>query len=212
MPQERNLFTNPVVILANGHFPSHPIAMDYLENNKIIICTDGAADKLLDYGMKPDFIIGDFDSTKIKESERSRKWIESPNQNKTDLEKAFDWCIKNNFNEILLLGAGGEREDHLLGNLYTLANYYDKVECEMITNYARIICVKGKNYIQSVANQDISIIATEKIDSITLDGLQYTMKNQTLNPSARAICNKTIANEFYIESTGKALVLLNHMN
>ena len=71
---------------------------------------------------------------------------------------------------------------------------------------------KVKNYIKSVADQDISIIATEKIDSITLDGLQYTMKNQILNPSARAICNKTIANEFYVESTGKVLVILNHMD
>ena len=79
------------------------------------------------------------------------------------------------------------------------------------TNYAKIICVKGKNHIKSVADQDISIIATEKIDSITLDGLQYTMKNQILNPSARAICNKTIANEFYVESTGKVLVILNHI-
>ena len=35
MTQERNLFTNSAVILANGDFPSHPIAMNQLENNKI---------------------------------------------------------------------------------------------------------------------------------------------------------------------------------
>ena len=211
MAKERNFFTNSAVILANGDFPSHPIALNHLENNKIIICTDGAADKILDIGKKPDFIIGDLDSTKIKKSNRSENWIEINNQNKTDLEKSFDWCIKNNILEITLLGAGGGREDHLFGNSFTLANYYDKVKCEMITNYAKIICVKGKNYIESVADQDISIIATEKIDSISLDGLQYTMKNQILNPSARAICNKSITNEFYIESTGKVLVILNHV-
>ena len=100
MAQERNLFSNPAVILANGDFPSHPIAINHLENNKIIICTDGAADKLLGIGKKPDFIIGDFDSTKIKRSNRSENWIETPDQNKTDLEKAFDWCIKNNIKKI----------------------------------------------------------------------------------------------------------------
>ena len=210
MTQERNSLTNSVVILANGDFPSHPIALDHLENNKLIICTDGAADKLLAYGKKPNFIIGDFDSTKITESNRSKNWIKKPNQNKTDLEKTFDWCIENNFNKIKLLGAGGGREDHLFGNLFTLANYNDKVDCEMITNYARIICIIGKNYIESVAGQAISIVATEKIDNIIIDGLQYTMKNKILNPSARAICNKTITDQFYIESTGKVLIILNH--
>ena len=105
MTEERNSFTNSAVILANGDFPSHSIAMNHLESNKLVICTDGAADKLLDIGKKPDFIIGDFDSTKIKRSNRSENWIETPDQNKTDLEKAFDWCIKNNIKKIILLGA-----------------------------------------------------------------------------------------------------------
>ena len=48
MREERNSSTNSAVILANGDFPSHPIAMNHLESNKIVICTDGAADKLLD--------------------------------------------------------------------------------------------------------------------------------------------------------------------
>jgi len=212
MTQEGNSLTNSIVVLANGDFPSHPIAIDHLENNKMIICTDGAADKLLAFGKKPNFIIGDFDSTKIIEPNRSEIWIAKPNQNKTDLEKTFDWCIENNFKKIILLGAGGGREDHLIGNLFTVANYNDKVDCEIITNYSRIICVKGENYIKSIPDQDISIIATEKIDSITLDGLQYTMKNKTLKPSARAICNKTITNQFYVESTGNVLIILNHMN
>ena len=211
MTQKRYSFNDPVIVIANGSFPSHPIAKNYLNKSGTIICTDGAADKLIDSGKNPDIIIGDFDSTSIKGKDRTEKWIETPDQNKTDLEKTFEWCIMNNIKKIVLLGSSGKREDHTIGNLFTLAKYHDEIKCEIITNHAKIICVYGENYINVDTNQNISIIATEPIESITLNGLQYNMKNESLLPSTRAISNKAISDKFYLESTGKVLVFLNHV-
>ena len=212
MTQKRYSFNDPVIVIANGSFPSHPIAKNYLNKSGTIICTDGAADKLIDSGKNPDIIIGDFDSTSIKGKDRTGKWIETPDQNKTDLEKTFEWCIMNNIKKIVLLGSSGKREDHTIGNLFTLAKYHDEIQCEIITNHAKIICVSGENYIFADTNQNISIIATEPIESITLDGLQYNIKNESLLPSTRAISNKAISDKFYLESTGKVLVFLNHIS
>ncbi len=212
MTQKRYSFNDPVIVIANGSFPSHPIAKNYLNKSGTIICTDGAADKLIDSGKNPDIIIGDFDSTSIKGKDRTGKWIETPDQNKTDLEKTFEWCIMNNIKKIVLLGSSGKREDHTIGNLFTLAKYHDEIQCEIITNHAKIICVSGENYIFADTNQNISIIATEPIERITLDGLQYNMKNESLLPSTRAISNKAISDKFYLESTGKVLVFLNHVS
>ena len=211
MTQKRYSFNDPVIVIANGSFPSHPIAKNYLNKSGTIICTDGAADKLIDSGKNPDIIIGDFDSTSIKGKDRTGKWIETPDQNKTDLEKTFEWCIMNNIKKIVLLGSSGKREDHTIGNLFTLAKYHDEIQCEIITNHAKIICVSGENYIFADNNQNISIIATEPIERITLDGLQYNIKNESLLPSTRAISNKAISDKFYLESTGKVLVFLNHV-
>ena len=212
MIQKRYSFNDPVTVLANGSFPSHPIAKKYLNKSGTIICTDGAADKLIGSGRNPDIIIGDFDSTSIKGKDRTGKWIETPDQNKTDLEKTFEWCIMNNIKKIVLLGSSGKREDHTIGNLFTIAKYHDEIKCEIITNHAKIICVYGENYISADTNQNISIIATEPIESITLDGLQYNMRNESLLPSARAISNKVISDKFYLGSTGKVLVFLNHVS
>ena len=212
MTQKRYSFNDPVIVIANGSFPSHPIAKNYLNKSGTIICTDGAADKLIGSGRIPDIIIGDFDSTSIKGKDRTGKWIETPDQNKTDLEKTFEWCIMNNIKKIVLLGSSGKREDHTIGNLFTLAKYHDEIQCEIITNHAKIICVSGENYIFADNNQNISIIATEPIERITLDGLQYNMKNESLLPSTRAISNKAISDKFYLESTGKVLVFLNHIS
>ena len=86
MTQKRYSFNNPIIVLANGSFPSHPSAIHYLINSGTIICTDGAADKLIDFGRRPDIIIGDFDSTSINKEDRRGEWIEVLDQNKTDLE------------------------------------------------------------------------------------------------------------------------------
>jgi len=211
MKQNRNSFDNPIIVIANGSFPSHPLPLRYLKNHGTIICADGAADKLINYGKIPDIVIGDFDSTGIKNSTKVKKWIEVPNQNQTDLEKIFKWCINKNILNIVLLGASGKREDHTLGNLFTLGKYHGQLNCQIITNHSRIICVSGKNHIPTKIDQDVSIIAIEPIENITIEGLQYDMKNEKIFPSARAICNKAVTKQFYLESTGKVLIFLNHI-
>ena len=54
-------------------FTTHPIPIKYIENSKTIICTDGAADKLISFSRSPDFVIGDFDSTSIKINNRQER-------------------------------------------------------------------------------------------------------------------------------------------
>ena len=84
-----NEFKNTALVIANGEFPYHKSALAALKQNWKIICIDGATDKLKALGKEPDIVIGDFDSTKIQKTERTNLWIETPNQNKTDLEKTF---------------------------------------------------------------------------------------------------------------------------
>ena len=122
-----NEFKNPALVIANGEFPYHKSALAPLKENWKIICIDGAADKLKSLGKEPDIVIGDFDSTKVQKIERTNLWIETPNQNKTDLEKTFEWCVKNQIKEVVLLGAGGQREDHLLGNLFLVSKFYNEL-------------------------------------------------------------------------------------
>ena len=207
--RQEDLFPDPIVIIANGEFPYHPKAIKIIKKAGIIICTDGSADKLIEFGTNPDFIIGDFDSTSIK-NKNIGKWIKAPDQNKTDLEKTFDWCITNQINKTFLLGAGGGREDHLFGNLFTVSNYHNKIDCKVVTNNATIYCSIGKNIIDTLVNQDVSIFAMEKINRISTNGLKYNLNEEILEPSARAICNTAISKQFHINSSGRVLIFLNH--
>ncbi len=49
------------VILANGTYPTHAVPVRYLEEADLIVCCDGAAEKLVAHGMEPGIIIGDLD-------------------------------------------------------------------------------------------------------------------------------------------------------
>ena len=206
-----NELKKPVLVIANGEFPYHTSALEPLKEERKIICIDGAADKLKSFGKEPDIVIGDFDSTKIQNTERIKLWIETPNQNKTDLEKTFEWCVKNQIKEVILLGAGGQREDHLLGNLFLVSKFYNELNIEIITNYSKIICVSGSEIIKTLPNQNISIIAAEVVDNIKIIGLKYSLINKKLLPSSIAISNKAISSQFNIESTGRVFVFLNHI-
>ena len=203
---------NPTIVLANGEFPKHQSALDILNFDYNIICTDGSADKLKEHGIPPKIIIGDFDSAKIIHKKSEALWIERPDQNKTDLEKAFEWCLSKNIKKIILLGAGGIREDHMLGNLFVVSKFSDLFEIEVVTNYSTIFCIKGSKTIEAKIGQQISIVAAENVERITVTGLKYSLTNEPLSPSSRAISNEAIGEKFSIECTNKVFLFLNHID
>ena len=55
-------FKFPLVILANGSFPSTPRPLQQLESAGTVICTDGAVNSLAQLKLIPHVIIGDMDS------------------------------------------------------------------------------------------------------------------------------------------------------
>ncbi len=104
-------FQPPIVILANGLFPSHTYPLQILDEAGTVICTDGSADSLLNLGHTPHIIIGDQDSTSLNKNEFRGLWIATPDQNKTDLQKTLEWCFVNDLHDVVVLGAMGKRED-----------------------------------------------------------------------------------------------------
>ena len=59
---ELSSLINSIVVLANGEFPKHDIPLHELDVAGSIICCDAAVESLIDYGKRPQAIVGDFDS------------------------------------------------------------------------------------------------------------------------------------------------------
>ena len=200
----------PFTIVANGQFPNHPLPLQILYESKTIICTDGSANLLIDKGINPNVIIGDMDSLLIDNKAFSGQFIKDSNQENTDLEKAFEWCIKNNVNTINVLGASQQREDHSITNLYLLSTYCDAINLTYVTDYFSITCHEGNRIFSSFKNQIVSILPVKHIQDISTENLKYNLSDEELPISSRGISNQSISDNFTINSSGKIWVFRSH--
>ena len=54
----------PILVLADGDYPSNRTPLNFINKAKSIVCLDGAINNLINNGLTPSLIIGDLDSIK----------------------------------------------------------------------------------------------------------------------------------------------------
>ena len=198
--------TNYTVLIANGEFPNNEYCNNILSNNPEIICVDTNQELIEKFGIKPKIILGDLDTANINNANNSVQIIKLDNQNKTDLEKAFEFCLEEKINEIVVLGATGQADDHNLANILIANKYSKKLNIELISNYFRIMFINEIKTIKAKKNMRVSMISLDTNNKISSSGLQYELKNETLDTFTKGISNKCMENEFTI-SAEKELIL-----
>ena len=195
------------VILAAGDFPSHPIPLQVLDQyHDRIICCDGAADALIQAGFYPKIVIGDGDSISPETRKAlSDRIICDKNQDTNDLTKAVHYAVSQNHKQLLILGATGKREDHTLGNISLLADYFDQVKVYMLTDYGILIPAKGNAVFTSYRGQQISVFCMDH-SPLTLSGLKWPVENRIINRWWEATLNEASSDCFEVETYGKVIV------
>ncbi len=143
-----------------------------------------------DAGLRPDLIVGDFDSVekdrlRFFEGQKDIAWMRlNPEKDDTDTEAALRETLKRGYEKIHILGGTGGRVDHMLGNVGLLG-------IGLKTN-TEILLVDAKNRIRMIQN-DFSIAkkeqygtyisllpVTPEVTGITLSGMKYPLKDFTM--------------------------------
>ena len=199
---------NPVVILANGNYPTHPIPVKKLHNAGCIVCCDGAAGQLTAKGLEPSIIIGDLDS--IDQSLKSKyndKTIHLPGQDENDLRKAIRWAEDGGIKEVAILGATGKRNDHSLSNIFILLQFPTSLKCTLITDYGYFKTAEGTDEFQSFKGQQVSLFSTDPEIEITSRNLKYNLISTKLTYLYSGSLNESVSENFTLcISHGKILV------
>lgn len=201
-------FKSKVVILCDGSFPKHPIPLSYLKNATQIICCDGAADKLIKFGMTPNYIVGDLDSVSEKtKTDFANCIVRNNDQETNDQTKAVEFVVKNNIKNVVILGATGKREDHTIGNIALLLDYAHKLNVISVSNSGIFRPILKSQEFESFKGQQVSIFSVGTPVAITSKNLKYPLNNAILDSWWMGTLNECISNSFSLEfAVGRIIV------
>ncbi len=107
------------VLLCGGVQPPREVLATWLAGADLFACTDAAGIPYDELPLRPDLIIGDFDSIEQlpPPEEWDKRYIRKPDQLTTDAEKALTHLRAEGIDEVVLLGTRGGRLDHSVHNL-----------------------------------------------------------------------------------------------
>ena len=138
----------PALIIANGAACSMELLGQLLEWSPIVVVLDNAIDRVLQLDIKVDVLLGDFDDDfnpeVYKEKQFPLEIVHTPNQNKTDLEKAFDYLIEKGHKAVNVVWATGKRADHTITNITNIVSYRDKLKIVILDDYSKIFLLPNK--------------------------------------------------------------------
>ncbi|MDR0661143.1 MAG: thiamine diphosphokinase [Prevotellaceae bacterium] len=196
------------VIIADGKFPENRQVINALRSANTIVCCDGAADRLVNFGLLPTYIAGDLDSisSELKARFTDRLYY-SPDQESNDLTKAVELCREKGLNDLYIIGATGLREDHTLANISLLTDYAEHVKVAMLTDYGVFSPILATSDFESRKGQQVSIFSLTPSSPIVLHGLKYPVNNRPFTSWWQGSLNESLGDMFRIEFTEGKLVV-----
>lgn len=197
------------VIVANGEPASHPEALRILHGARTLVCCDGAAATLLTLGMEPTVIVGDGDSLPSELAARfADRIVPDRSEEYNDLTKAVNYCEANGLRRFAIVGGGGRREDHLLGNISLLVNYSRKFEVVMVTNFGVFTPIHTTTTFKCPVGQPVSVFSFTPETRLSYHNLHYPASLRRFAQLWEGTLNITDADTFTIElhDTGDIVV------
>ena len=179
----------------------------------IFIAADSGIKTAEKLNIKPDVLIGDFDSYDIGDNITAVKIIKYPSiKDDTDSMLAVKYALELNYKNIIIIGGLDGRIDHTLANLSLL---------KYINNHGGSGCItNGYNRITYLSNSSVKIYKKYKyisimpvspeISGVTLNGFKYNLNGAAVRyEEPFTVCNEISDDADYGEifiSGGEALI------
>jgi thiamine pyrophosphokinase len=179
------------LIICSGAAPPRAFVRRCGRAVDIVIAADGGADTARQCGVRPDVIIGDFDSVNPSTLRRfsTSTILHVPRQDTTDLEKALEYAVARGIDRAVIIGADGNRIDFTLGNLTVFWKYGKRIALECAGPGWRALPVGRSTTMKAGRGTIVSLIPFGTCHGITLRGLQYPLTNATMRNGETGISN-----------------------
>lgn len=182
----------------------------------LIIAADGGQHHAKRLGITPDLVVGDFDSsTPPPSTVPTMKYAKEKDD--TDMMLAIKFGLAKGYCQFILYGGLGGRLDHTIANLQAITFLSrNKARGTLVddTTYVTAITA-GTLHFDNKHQGPISIFAQdEKVEGVTLTGLQYPLRNATLSndfPLGVSNCFTGVESSITVEK-GTVLVIWQRMD
>jgi thiamine pyrophosphokinase len=174
----------PALIIANGEPCDDELLGQMLEWSPFVVVLDGAIHKVLNKQIKIDVLLGDFDQSlnidEITSQQPDIEVVHTPDQNKTDLEKAIEFVIERGHKAANIVWATGKRADHSITNMTNMVRYKSQIKLVIIDNHSKIFPINGSFEKWYPQKTPISLIPVGEVLGITTSGLKYNLQDESL--------------------------------
>lgn len=179
----------PALIIANGASCSSELMGQLLEWSPLVIVLDSAIERVLPLGIKVDVLLGDFDNGLDIEYYKAQQFpleiVYAPDQEKTDLEKAFDYLVEKGHKAVNVIWATGRRADHTITNMTNIVRFQNKLKIVILDDHSKIFQLPKRYEKWYPKGFPISIIPVGTVHGITSTNLDYLLHDETLTMGYR---------------------------
>jgi thiamine pyrophosphokinase len=195
----------PALIIANGAACDPELLGQLLEWSPLVIVLDSAIERVIELGIKVDVLLGDFDCGFDPEIYKTSQYpieiVHTPDQNKTDLEKAFDYLINRKIPAVNVVWATGRRADHTITNLTNIVRYRNLLKIVILDDHSKIFLLPNKFEKWYTAKTPISLIPIGVVNGIFSTNLKYPLHNDTLTMGYRTGSSNSVVNDGLVTIT-----------
>jgi thiamine pyrophosphokinase len=174
----------PALIIANGASCDPELLGQLLEWSPLVIVLDSAMERVMKLDIKVDVLLGDFDrdfdAEYYKKSQYPIEIVHTPDQSKTDLEKAFDYLYERKIPAVNVVWATGKRTDHTITNLTNIVRYREKLKIVILDDHSKVFLLSKRFEKWYTANTPISLIPIGHVTGIHSENLFYPLKDDSL--------------------------------
>lgn len=211
---------NSYLIVTGGQIDDN-FAIQWISEHSFegMIASDSGMEFFKRAGLKPDVIIGDFDSVRPETLDLFRckediQWVKlNPMKDDTDTEAAIRLAIEKGAEDITLLGATGSRIDHMLANIELLGiGLEKKLQMRLLDSHNRIRMIDSEIIIrrdEQFGNYVSLIPYSMEVKNVTLKGFKYTLDNYCMRKfNSLGISNEITEDEARISFTDGIMVVI----
>jgi thiamine pyrophosphokinase len=203
------------LIITGGEVISKERIMAEIDSDTYVVCVDKGAETALEYGIRIDLVVGDFDSISKEAYKRIEDVaIEYPKEKDfTDTELAVVEAIRRNKVHIKIANATGSRVDHTLSN-FLLLYKYKEYDIRIFGNDFEAFLIQKDLIIDNSEGMTFSLVPmTDTIEGLSLEGFKYPLDKRDVKKGdslciSNIITDQTASIRF---AKGSALIIITNL-